>query len=89
MNLLSSITRFTVITSPQTLLGRKATGEKGPATELGPGTYTLSRSFSHMSYRSQLQILSLPTPYEPVVLLPVHKVMGDEGFATRTDSSCG
>ena len=26
---------------------RKATGEKGPATELEPGTYTLSRSFSH------------------------------------------
>ena len=35
-----------VKTSLQTLLKRKATGEKGPATELKPGTYTLSRSFS-------------------------------------------
>ena len=37
----------TVKTSLQTLLRRKATGGKGPATELEPGTYTLLQSFSH------------------------------------------
>ena len=31
----------------QTLLRRRATGEEGPATELQPGIYTLSLSFSH------------------------------------------
>ena len=31
----------------QTLLRRKATGEKGPATRVKPGTYTLLWSFSH------------------------------------------
>ena len=36
---------------------RKVTGERGPATELEPGTYTLSRSFSHTSHRSQPRIL--------------------------------
>ena len=29
------------------MLRRKATGEKGPATELEPGTYILSQNFSH------------------------------------------
>ena len=29
------------------LLRKMTTGEKGPATEIEPGTYTLSRSFSH------------------------------------------
>ena len=33
--------------SLQRLLRWKATGEKGPATELEPRTYTLSRRFSH------------------------------------------
>ena len=33
----------------------KGDRRKGPATELEPGTYTLSRSFSHTSYRSQPQ----------------------------------
>ena len=56
-----------VKTSLQTLLKRKATGEKGPATELEPGTYTFSRSFSHTSHRSQPQILCLPSPYVPVI----------------------
>ena len=56
---------YIVKTSLQTLLKRKATGEKGPATELEPGTYTLSRSFSHTSHRSQPQILRLPSPYVP------------------------
>ena len=51
--------------SLQGLLRREATGEKGPATELEPGTYTLSD------------------------LRPVHKAMGDEGFAAGNDSSYG
>ena len=29
------------------MLRRKTTGEKGPATELEPGTYILSQNFSH------------------------------------------
>ena len=67
-----------VIASLQTLLRRKATGEKGPATELEPRTYTLLRSFSHTHYRSQSQILCLPSPYVPVeeaitAFLPAHK----------------
>ena len=59
-----------VKTSLQTLLKRKATGEKGPATELEPGTYTLSRSFSHTSHQSQPQILRLPAanPSSPIAL---------------------
>ena len=61
-----------VKTSLQTLLRRKATGEKGPATELEPGTYTLSRSFSHTNYWSQSQILCLPSPYVPVVGVPLY-----------------
>ena len=54
-----------VITSLQTLLRSKAAEEKGPVTELEPGTYTFSRSFSHTSYQSQSQILLLPSPYVP------------------------
>ena len=131
------------MTSLQTLLRRKVTGEKEPATELEPGAYTLSRSFSHMSYWSQSQILRLPfqryylftknlnkhgekeavtpsttgswvhatcchplSPLPPHTvpasrcrsssscciaahLRPIHKTMGDEGFAAGTDSSCG
>ena len=57
--------RRVVKTSLQTLLKRKATGEKGPATEPEPGIYTLSRSFSHTSHQSQPQILRLPSPYVP------------------------
>ena len=49
-----------VKTSLQTLLKRKATGEKGPATELEPGTYTLSR------------ILRFPSPYVPVLGVPLY-----------------
>ena len=33
----------------------RATGEKGTATELELGTYALSQSFSHTSYRSRLR----------------------------------
>ena len=49
------------------LFRTKVTGEKEPATELEPGTYTLSQSFSHTSYWSQSQILGLPLPYVLVV----------------------
>ena len=68
-----------VIASSQTLLSRKVTGEKGPVTELEAGTYTLLRSFSHTSYRSQSQIFRLPLPYVVPVeeaittFLPAHK----------------
>ena len=51
-----------VRTSLETLLRRKVTGEKGPATKLEPGTYTLLRSFSHE--------LSVPVtnPSSPIAL---------------------
>ena len=62
--------RKVVITSLQTLLRRKLTGEKEPATELAPGTYTPLRSFSHTNYWSQSQILRLPSSYAPVVGVP-------------------
>ena len=53
-----------VITSLQTLLRRKAIGEKGPATELEPGTYTLSWNFSH----ELLVPVTNPSPTSPYVL---------------------
>ena len=55
--------RNVVITSPQTLLRRK---------DQRPGTYTLSHSFSHTSYQSQSQILRLPSPYVPVIGVPLY-----------------
>ena len=50
----------------------EATGEKGLATKLEPGTYILSQSFSHTSYQSQPQILRLPLLYVPVVSVPLY-----------------
>ena len=44
---IKNIITLYIKTSLETLLRRKATGEKGPATELEPGTYTLLQSFSH------------------------------------------
>ena len=41
-------------------------------TELEPVTYTLSQSFSHTSYQTQSQILRLPSPYVPVVGVPLY-----------------
>ena len=61
--------RIVVKTSLQTLLKRKATGEK--ATELEPETNTLLRSFSHTSHRSQPQI-RLPSLYVSVVGVPLY-----------------
>ena len=53
-----------VITSLQTLLRRKATGEKGPATELEPGTYV------HSYAELQPHKLSVPVtdPSSPIAL---------------------
>ena len=70
--LLSLVLLYYVKTSLQTLLKRKAIGEKGPATELEPGPHTPSRSFSHTSHRSQPRILHLPSPYVPVVGVPLY-----------------
>ena len=50
---------------------RKVTGKKGPATELEPGTCTLSQSFSHRSHWSESQILRLPLPYVPGIGVPL------------------
>ena len=62
-----------VIASSQTLLRKKATGEKGPATELERGTNTLSRSFSHTSYRSQSKsFVSHRLMYVAVVGVPLY-----------------
>ena len=41
---------------------KKGDRRKGPATDLEPGTYTLSRSFNH-ELSSQPQILRPPSPY--------------------------
>ena len=54
------------MTSQETLLRRKVTGEKGPAIELEPGTYTLSQSFSHELSVPVANPSSLPSPYVPV-----------------------
>ena len=44
-----------------------ATGERGPATGLEPGTYTLSRSFSH---EPSIPVASpVAGPFSPVAIL--------------------
>ena len=53
-----------VIISVESLLRKMATGEKGPATELKPGTYTLSQGFRH----EQLPPVTL-SPLSPVTFL--------------------
>ena len=53
-----------VILSLESLLRKMATGEMGPATELKPGTYTLSQGFRH----EQLSPITL-CPLSPVTFL--------------------
>ena len=52
-------------------LKRKVTGEKGPSTEPELVTYTLTRSFSHASYRSGHVPSSPIAPYVPVTGVPL------------------
>ena len=62
-----TVLQLYIIASPQTLLRRKATRENGPATELEPGTYTLSQELS-----VPVANLCLPSPYVPVVGVPLY-----------------
>ena len=66
-----------------TALKDRATGEKGPVTELKLGTYALLRSFSHMSHRSQSRSF---VPNHPLV--PVTGVLLSNGCLRLAPRGC-
>ena len=62
----------------------RATGKKGPATALEPGTYALSRSFSHVSHGDRSRSFF---PYRSYMYVPVTGVLLSSDTNLKTCAS--